>query len=89
MISKENKQKMYVDGRQKTECSQEQWASIFNLGKNKGQQNVSTKENGSRAVNMPEALSAQLLSFLQDQGFDIKNVEFDDAGFLIDIPKVL
>jgi len=87
MASAEIKQHMYKDARKKAKCDQAQWARIFNLGAQKGQHHVSFKESGSRGVNMPEALASQLLSFIAEQGFDVKNIKFDADGFITEVPK--
>jgi hypothetical protein len=87
MASDEIKQQMYKEARKATSCDQKQWARIFNLGGNKGQHHVSYKESGARGVNMPEALAAQLLSFISEQGFDVKSIKFDENGFITDVPK--
>lgn len=78
---------MYTQSRIKTGCDQSEWARLFNLGSNKGQSHVSDKETGSRGVNMPEALASQLLALLDSQGFDVKNIQFDDNGYITHMPK--
>lgn len=87
MPSKEIKQDMFFESRTSTGCDQHEWARLFNLGANKGQSHVSDKETGARGVNMPEALASQLLLFISEQGFDIKNIEFDKNGYITEIPK--
>jgi hypothetical protein len=87
MTTKEIKRQMYADSRIKTKCNQDEWARLFNLGAQKGQQNVSTKESGVRSVNMPEAFASQLLMFIHQKGYDVKNIEFNEDGYIANISK--
>jgi hypothetical protein len=89
MPSYNDKKKMYADARIVTGCNQKDWARLFNLGGSKGQPHVSNKESGARGVNMPEALSSELLAFLFKQGFDVKNTHFDVDGLIIEIPRIV
>mgnify|MGYP006422788917 FL=1 len=87
MATKQSKQAIYSLARKKTQCGQDDWARIFSLGGKKGQPEVSKKEKGTRQVNMPEALAAQLLQFLFENGYDVKNMEFDSDGIIKKINK--
>lgn len=90
------KKQIYRWARIKIGLNQKEWGRIFSLGNTKNvDQVVYQKENEeqpgpgstSRGVNMPEALSAQLLAFLHDQGYDIKAIIFDEEGRMAPIPK--
>lgn len=92
----DTKKVIYAECRVHTGLNKRQWGRLFALGKTKNtDQVVSHKENPakpgegttSKGVNMPEALAAQLLVFLFDQGFDVANIEFDSDGRIINIPK--
>lgn len=94
MSSVEVKKEIYRDCRARTGLNKRQWGRLFALGNIKNtDQVVGHKENQnppgigtSKGVNMSEALAAQLLSFLYDQGFDITNMEFDANGKVTGIP---
>lgn len=90
------KKAIYRECRAHTGLNKRQWGRLFALGNLKNtDQVVSHKENPdlpgpgttSKGVNMPEALAAQLLSFIHDQGFDTAQIEFDPEGRILDIPK--
>ena len=89
------KKAIYRECRAHIGLNKRQWGRLFALGKLKNtDQVVGHKENPdppgkgstSRGVNMPEALAAQLLSFLHDQGFEVSGIEFDDTGRILKIP---
>ena len=80
MPTKERNKRLYSRARISTGCSQDDWGRLFNLGTKKGQDVVSKKENGAKGVNLPEALSSELLRFLHEQGYDVKNIEFNELG---------
>lgn len=91
------KKAIYRDSRAHTGLNKRQWGRLFALGNLKNtDQVVSHKENTerpskdttSRGVNMPEALAAQLLAFIHDQGFDVSAIEFDECGRIKQVPKL-
>lgn len=72
------------------------WGRIFALGNERNTaQVVGHKENPikpgtgstSKGVNMSEALAAQLLKVLHDDGYDVSAMRFDDSGRILSIPK--
>lgn len=90
------KKTIYRESRAHAAVNQRQWGRLFALGNLKNTAQVvghkenplrPGKETTSKGVNMPEALAAQLLMFIYDQGFDIENIEFDDNGRIINIPR--
>ncbi len=92
----DSKKAIYRDCRAHTGLNKRQWGRLFALGNLKNtDQVVSHKENPerpgkgttSKGVNMPEALAAQLLAFIHDQGFDVAGIEFDESGKIKQIPK--
>ncbi len=87
MATKENKRIAYSQARKVCDCDQSDWARLFNLGSEKGQDNVSRKESGVRGVNMPEVLASELLKFLYNNGYNVKEIKFDSNGRIANIPK--
>ena len=87
MSAKVRNKRLYTQARLSTGCSQDDWGRLFNLGIKKGQDIVSKKENDAKGVNLPEALSSELLRFLHDQGYDVKNIEFNEQGEITNIKK--
>ncbi|MCF2903102.1 hypothetical protein L1267_22295 [Pseudoalteromonas sp. OFAV1] len=90
VLDKEKKKRLYKTARQITQCSQNDWGRLFNLEPHngqKGQPNVALKESGTKGVNKAECLASELLVFLYEQGFDIKNTEFDKQGTITHIPS--
>ena len=92
MSNKDSQKQIYRDCRRKTDLTRLQWGHLFTLGGNGGHKEVGKKElqpgeASSRGVNMPEALAAQLLLKLDDVGFDITAIDFDNAGLIIKFPK--
>lgn len=92
MSNKDSQKQIYRDCRQKTGLTPMQWGYLFTLGGTGGQKEVNKKELNSsevnsRGVNMPEALSAQLLVKLDKEGFDITKVVFDETGLIKRFPR--
>lgn len=87
---------IYRSCRAHTGLNSRQWGRVFALGNllNTAQV-VGHKENPlppasnntSKGVNKAEALAAQLLAFIHDQGFDIQAMTFDAQGKILEIPK--
>ena len=94
MSTKERNKKLYIEARHSTGCSQNDWARLFNLQpdtgvkhRQKGQPNVVAKEKGDKGVNLAECLASELLRYFDEQGFDVKNTQFDEQGHITHIPK--
>lgn len=96
MSTPEKRKQIYKDCRANVGLNKRQWGRIFALGLLKNtDQVVSHKENPasprtnstSKGVNKAEALAAQLLQFFNEQGYDLKAIEFDDEGRIINFPK--
>lgn len=92
----EIKKAIYRNARSETGLTKPEWGRLFALGNTHNTfQVVNHKENptqpgsgtSSKGVNMPEALAAQLLVFIHNQGFDINRIAFDDQGHIVDVPK--
>lgn len=84
---------IYKNCRAVTGMNQNRWGRLFTLGNSKNvRQTVTRKEkasedNNSTRVSHIEAAHAQNCAFLYKIGYDIDNIEYDDQGVLIDIPK--
>lgn len=94
MTDKERNLALYIQARKETGCSQNDWARLFTLTplgapkhRQKGQQNVQQKEAKKKGVNQPEAMASAILAHLHKTGYDVKNIDFDKNGNVIDIPK--
>lgn len=94
MSVKTTRSTIYKQCREKLGLNQSEWARLFFLmpkstpkSEIKGQNNVSNKETGARGVNYPEALAAQLLCLLADEGYDVSQLDFDSDGNVIGIVK--
>lgn len=96
MPTNDTRKTIYRESRAHTGLNKRQWGRLFALGRTRNShQVVGHKENPaapgpdttSKGVNMPEALAAQLLVFLHDQGFDIEAVSFDEEGRVQTIPR--
>ncbi|MEG3764912.1 hypothetical protein [Alteromonas sp. 14N.309.X.WAT.G.H12] len=92
--TKENNRKLYTEARLAANCSQNDWARLFNLQpdtgvkhRQKGQPNVSAKEKGTKGVNLSECLAAELLRYFHAQGYDVKHIEFDENNRIVNIPR--
>jgi len=95
MDIKTRNRQIYCDPRKKTGCSQNDWARLFTLTPNggpkhrqKGQSNVGLKETGKKGVSLSECLASELLQQFAEIGYDIKNIDFDESGRIISIPKM-
>ena len=78
---------LYCRIRKKAGASQAEWAKLYSLGAKSVQQIVSAKEREEKAVNNAEALAASLLSYLIDEGYDVKGMTFDEYGNISFIPE--
>jgi hypothetical protein len=92
-LSKEKKQVLYMASRSHTGLSIQEWARLFTLDSTDASREVVKKENpiGSanyRGCNLAEALAAQLLKLLHDDGYDLNSFTFDDDGILSQAPKI-
>lgn len=94
MLTKSQKLEIYTEARKATECSQNDWARLFNLQphtgvkhRQKGQPNVAAKEKGDKGVNLAECLASELLRYFDEQGFDVKNTQFDELGRIVNIQR--
>lgn len=91
-LTKEQKQELYVQSRRQTGLTIHEWSRLFTLDSTESSREVTKKENpigstNSRGVTLSDALAAQLLSFLKDEGFDINQFAFNANGKLINTPK--
>lgn len=91
-LTKEQKQKVYRDSREKTGLTIHQWGRLFTLDSVDGSREVTKKENpldstNSRGCNLSDALASQLLVLLDASGYDIDKFTFDEAGLLKKTPK--
>jgi hypothetical protein len=92
MSMKETRKEIYRRCREHCGLEDYEWARLMHLGESGGMREVHKKERpsdmqSSRGVSMPEALAAQLLAFLHDEGYDLLSVEFDADGKLVVIPR--
>lgn len=94
MDSKLRNKKLYMEARQITGASQNDWARLFNLTPltgvkhgQKGQPIVAAKESGAKGVNLAEGLASELLRFLDEQGYDVLKTQFNEDGQITSIPK--
>ncbi len=93
MAENERNKRIYLGARYSTGCSQNDWARLFNLQpvpiakhRQKGQPNVAAKENGNKGVSLSECLASELLRYFHEQGFDVRNTQFDENGHITFIP---
>ena len=89
---KQSRKSIYRECRKATGLSEVDWARLMCVGALGGEREVHKKERpegmaSSRGVSMPEALAAQLLLFLHEQGYNINEAVFNDGGVLVSIPK--
>lgn len=91
-LTREQKQELYVEARKQTGLTIHEWSRLFTLDSIEGSREVTKKENpigskNSRGVSLSDALAAQLLSFMKDEGFEINKFTFNENGKLIKTPK--
>jgi hypothetical protein len=91
-----DKKDIYRDGRDTIGLNKRQYGRIFALGQvNNSDQVVGHKENPikpstgntSKGVNKAEALAAQLLVLLHEEGYLLKEMTFDEQGRILSAPK--
>lgn len=87
MSTKQERKNIYRECRDRTGLSDVEWARLMNVGAAGGEREVHKKERddsmaSSRGVSMPESLAAQLLLFLHDEGYNLKEFEFNASGRL-------
>jgi len=87
MSTKEDRREIYIQCRKRTGLNDIQWAKLMNLGAKGGEREVHKKERdpskpSSRGVSMPEALAAQLLDFLHEEGYNLLDIGFTEDGRL-------
>jgi hypothetical protein len=92
MSTKEDRKEIYIECRKQTGLNDIQWAKIMNLGFRGGEREVHKKERdsdkpSSRGVSMPEALAAQLLKFLDEEGYNLLDIGFTEDGRLDGAPS--
>jgi len=92
MSTKQERKNIYRECRDRTGLSDAEWARLMNVGAPGGEREVHKKERddsmaSSRGVSMPEALAAQLLLFLYDEGYNLQEFEFNAAGRLSGRPS--
>lgn len=87
MSTKEDRREIYKECRRRTGLSDVEWARLMNLGAKGGEREVQKKERNpdkpsARGVSMPEALAAQLLRFLDEEGYSLIDIDFTEDGRL-------
>jgi hypothetical protein len=94
MSTESSRKDIYRQARAATNINKRQWARLMSLGSLDGNimSSVGKKEKRmgephSRGVTMTEALAAGLLEYLHNNGMDVKAIEFDDDGKILNIPK--
>lgn len=92
MSTKEDRKEIYRECRAATGLSDRRWAHLMFVGGRGGVREVHKKErdgdmNSSRGVSMPEALAAQLLKFLHDEGYNLMDIGFDESGRMQGVPS--
>ena len=92
MSNKQERKQIYRECRARTALSDTEWARLMSVGAPGGEREVHKKERpegmtSSRGVSMPEALAAQLLLFLHEEGYCLSTVSFDEDGRMTQGPK--
>ena len=94
MSDKDRNRQIYMDARQRTACSQNDWARLFTMTplggpkhRQRGQSNVGLKEIGKKGVTLSEGLASSLLLHLDKIGYDVTRMDFDEDGYIVSLPK--
>lgn len=91
-LSKDQKQKLYIDSRAATGLTIHEWSRLFTLDTTNASREVTKKENpidspNYRGCSLSDALAGQLLAFLHKEGYDIDQFTFGSEGELKKTPK--
>lgn len=89
---KEGRKAIYRECRQQTGLSDIEWGRLMSVGGPGGEREVHKKERpegmaSSRGVSMPEALAAQLLLFMHEEGYNLLEICFDESGRMVHRPR--
>ncbi len=92
MSKKQDRKTIYRECRERTGLNDVQWARLMGVGSAAGVREVHKKERAeemasSRGVSMPEALAAQLLLFLHEEGYNLLDIGFDASGRMAGRPS--